>query len=132
MCDTALAPFRAWLVAPMSADVSHAIDRLRRAPDVQRVAVMPDVHLANDVCIGVAVATTRAIYPQAVGGDIGCGMLAVASDIDAAALRSGAVAGRVLAAIGRAVPARRRNRRDNHRGAAGCDGRCLERSRSRG
>lgn len=112
MCDTALAPLRAWLVTPMSADVSHAIDRLRRAPDVQHVAVMPDVHLANDVCIGVAVATSRAIYPQAVGGDIGCGMLAVASDLDAAALRSGAVAGRVLAAIGRSVPARRRNRRD--------------------
>jgi tRNA-splicing ligase RtcB len=38
---------------------------------------MPDVHVAEDVCVGVAVATAELLYPQAVGGDIGCGMLAV-------------------------------------------------------
>jgi tRNA-splicing ligase RtcB len=57
-------------------DVSEALERLRRAPDVQQIAVMPDVHLAAEVCIGVVVATSNLIYPQAVGGDIGCGMLA--------------------------------------------------------
>jgi tRNA-splicing ligase RtcB len=106
-----LAPLRTWLAGPMDRDVSEAIDRLRHAPDVQQVAVMPDVHLAADVCIGVVAATSHLIYPQAVGGDIGCGMLAVALDAEAAALDDPAVAGRVLAAIGRAVPARRRNRR---------------------
>jgi tRNA-splicing ligase RtcB len=44
-------------------------ERAMRAPDVQHVAVMPDVHLAGDVCIGVAIGTTHLIYPQAVGGD---------------------------------------------------------------
>ena len=53
----------------MSDDVSNAIQRLRRAPDVQHVAVMPDVHLAEDVCVGVAMATARLLYPQAIGGD---------------------------------------------------------------
>ena len=95
----------------MDPDVSEAIERLRYAPDVQQVAVMPDVHLGADVCIGVVVATSHLIYPQAVGGDIGCGMLAVALDVDATALEDPGTAGRVLAAIGRAVPARRRNRR---------------------
>jgi tRNA-splicing ligase RtcB len=94
----------------MNHDVSEAIDRLRRAPDVQQIAVMPDVHLAADVCIGVVVATSHLIYPQAVGGDIGCGMLAVGLDLDAAALDVPRVAGQVLADIGRAVPARRHNR----------------------
>jgi tRNA-splicing ligase RtcB len=47
----------------MGRDVSEAIDRLRHAADVQHVAVMPDVHLAADVCIGVVVATSRMIYP---------------------------------------------------------------------
>jgi len=56
----------------MDHDVSEAIERLRRAPDVQQIAVMPDVHLSADVCIGVVVATSCLIYPQAVGGDIGC------------------------------------------------------------
>lgn len=105
-----MAPVELRLAAPMGREVADAIDRLRRAPDVQRVAVMPDVHLATDVCIGVVVATSHLIYPQAVGGDIGCGMLAVALDADAAALTA-ARAGRLLADLGRAVPARRRNRR---------------------
>jgi tRNA-splicing ligase RtcB (3'-phosphate/5'-hydroxy nucleic acid ligase) len=71
---------------------------------------MPDVHLSSDVCVGVAVATSGLIYPQAVGGDIGCGMLAVAFDVEAAALSVPRLAGQVLADLGRAVPARRRNR----------------------
>ncbi|QOY90921.1 RtcB family protein [Paludibaculum fermentans] len=102
---------RTWLTAPLSHDVSGALERLRRAPDVQQLAIMPDVHLSADVCIGVAVATTHLLYPQAVGGDIGCGMFAVALDIEASALASPGIAGKVLAEIGRAVPARRRNRR---------------------
>jgi tRNA-splicing ligase RtcB (3'-phosphate/5'-hydroxy nucleic acid ligase) len=110
MNESTLASFRAWLVAPMDGEVSAAIDRLRRAADVQHIAVMPDVHLASDVCVGVAVATTRLLYPQAVGGDIGCGMLAVRLGVEAARLQDPGGAGRLLARIAREVPARRRNR----------------------
>ena len=113
MTESSLAPMRTWLAAPMDHDVSEAIERLRHAPDVQQIAVMPDVHLAADVCIGVVVATSHLIYPQAVGGDIGCGMLAVAFDAEATALQDPETAGRVLAGLGRAVPARRRNRRSS-------------------
>ena len=60
---------------------------------------------------GVVVATSHLIYPQAVGGDIGCGMLAVALDIESESLGDPRVAVRVLAELGRAVPARRRKRR---------------------
>lgn len=73
---------------------------------------MPDVHLSADVCIGVAVATSSLLYPQAVGGDIGCGMLAVATDVDHTALDNPRAAGQVLSDLSRAVPARWRNRRD--------------------
>ncbi len=110
MSDASLAPWRAWIASPLSHDVAVAIDRLRRAPDVRRVAVMPDVHLGTDVCVGVAMATADAVYPQAVGGDIGCGMLAVAFEVDAGALVDPVTAARTLAAIDVAVPARRRNR----------------------
>jgi tRNA-splicing ligase RtcB len=95
----------------MEPEVSGAIERLRRAPDIQQIAVMPDVHLSADVCIGVVVATSHLIYPQAVGGDIGCGMLAVALNLESESLGNPRVAGHVLAELGRAVPARRRNRR---------------------
>jgi tRNA-splicing ligase RtcB len=111
MSEPAPAPLHAWVVAPLKGPVLEAIERLRRAPDVRHVAVMPDVHLAEDVCIGVAVGTTQLIYPQAVGGDIGCGMLAVPFDTAAARLAPAATAAQVLARIARAVPARRRNRR---------------------
>ena len=112
MSEVSMPPIRTWLSGPMSHEVAEAVCRLRRAPDVQQIAVMPDVHLAADVCIGVVVATSHLLYPQAVGGDIGCGMLAVGLDIEAAALDVPRVAGQVLSDIGRAVPARRRNRRE--------------------
>jgi tRNA-splicing ligase RtcB len=100
-----------WLAGPMGRDVTEAIERLREAPDVRQIAVMPDVHLSADVCIGVALATSHLIYPQAVGGDIGCGMLAIATDGDASVLNSAKLAGAILADLRVAVPARRRNRR---------------------
>ena len=78
MTESSPAPMRTWLAAPMDRDVSEAIERLRHAPDVKQIAVMPDVHLATDVCIGVVVATSHLIYHTGVGSDIGCGMLAVA------------------------------------------------------
>jgi tRNA-splicing ligase RtcB (3'-phosphate/5'-hydroxy nucleic acid ligase) len=106
MSEPSIVPVRTWLAAPMDHDVSEAIERLRRAPDVQQIAVMPDVHLASDVCIGVAVATTYLIYPQAVGGDIGCGMLAVSLDVDATCLKNPKTAGVILSELGRAVPSR--------------------------
>jgi tRNA-splicing ligase RtcB (3'-phosphate/5'-hydroxy nucleic acid ligase) len=112
MSEQALAPLHAWLVTPVSREVQDAIERLRRAPDVRHVAIMPDVHLAEDVCIGVAIGTTHLIYPQAVGGDIGCGVLAVPFDTGADRLADPATAGQVLARLAQAVPARRWNRRD--------------------
>jgi len=110
MIDSSVAPLRSWLAAPLDREVSEAVERLWRAPDVQQIAVMPDVHFAAEVCIGVVVATSHLIYPQAVGGDIGCGMLAVAVDTDAAALKNPKIAAQLLNEFGRAIPARRRNR----------------------
>ncbi len=60
-----------------SAELRAAIERLGRTEDVVRIALMPDAHVAEDVCVGTVTATTRRILPAAVGGDIGCGMVAV-------------------------------------------------------
>lgn len=111
MRETDLAPMHSWQVAPLAEDVAEALRRLRRAPDVRHVAVMPDVHLAEDVCVGVALATSASLYPQAVGGDIGCGMLAVPFDLEATTLGDPTTAGRLLARLTQTVPARRRMRR---------------------
>jgi tRNA-splicing ligase RtcB len=55
-------------------DVRQRVERLSHLEDVRALAVLPDVHIAGDFCVGVALATSRLIYPGAVGSDIGCGM----------------------------------------------------------
>ena len=99
-------PIHAWLATPLGADVRTAVERLANAPDVNHLAVMPDVHRAGEVCVGVALATSSLVYPAAVGGDIGCGMAAVRFDVPAAVLADDAPLARaLLRTLGRAVPA---------------------------
>lgn len=101
MSEPTLAPLYTWLIEPLAPEVQDAITRLRSANDVRHVAVMPDVHLAADVCVGVAIGTTHLIYPQAVGGDIGCGVLAVPFDAEAERISAPAIAGTILAGLER-------------------------------
>ncbi|MEO8842044.1 MAG: RtcB family protein [Kofleriaceae bacterium] len=50
------------------------------------VAVMPDVHFGMGATVGSVVATEGAIIPAAVGVDIGCGMVALQTDLSASQL----------------------------------------------
>jgi tRNA-splicing ligase RtcB (3'-phosphate/5'-hydroxy nucleic acid ligase) len=102
---TDIAPnVKAWLAEPPAPDVRRAVRRLASAKDVQRIAIMPDVHLAGDVCIGTVLATTRLIYPAAVGGDIGCGIAAVAFDVPAESLRAAGRAAQMFDLLRERVP----------------------------
>lgn len=47
------------------------------------MAVMPDVHLGMGATIGSVIPTKEAIIPAAVGVDIGCGMMAVQTTLNA-------------------------------------------------
>jgi tRNA-splicing ligase RtcB len=105
------ATVRTWLAEPMPAAVRAAIDRLARSEDVRRIGVMPDVHLSADVCVGVVVATGRALYPNAVGGDIGCGVAALAFDVEASALGDDRLAAAVLSGLYARIPCIRHSRR---------------------
>ncbi len=93
-----------WVAEPVPADVRQSLERLSQSDDVQHVAVMPDVHLAGDVCVGVAVATRNLLYPAAVGNDIGCGMAAIRFDASASLLADERAAARVLSGLYRRVP----------------------------
>ena len=105
------APLYTWLCEPLESPVARALERIRAADDVRHVAVMPDVHLAEDVCVGTVLATGTLLYPAAVGGDIGCGMLAVAFNGPAEAIRDPANAGKILRMLGEQIPGIRRHRR---------------------
>lgn len=110
--DKSAATLKTWLAEPMTHEVKLAVERLRRAEDVVHVAVMPDVHLAAGVCVGNVVATTRLIYPQAVGSDIGCGMMALAFDADAGSIRKQRRAEKLLDGLKIAVPTMRHRNLD--------------------
>jgi tRNA-splicing ligase RtcB len=105
------ATLRTWLTEPLSADVAASVERIRRATDVCHVALMPDVHLASDVCVGAVVATSELIYPSAVGGDIGCGMAAVAFDVEGDLLRNERTAAQLLADLYQQVPSNKHRSR---------------------
>lgn len=100
-----------WLAEPLPRDVQQALARLAAAPAVAHIAVMPDVHLSEHVCIGTVVGAVDRLYPQAVGGDIGCGIATVALAATTDALGDEALAARLFAALGERVPAQRRRRR---------------------
>jgi tRNA-splicing ligase RtcB len=101
---------KAWLAEPMSRNVLRAIERIARAEDVRHIAVMPDVHLARDVCVGTVVATDHLIYPAAVGSDIGCGIGVIAFDAPSDALRDRRIAQELLSRLREVVPIYRHHR----------------------
>ena len=96
-----------WLIGKTPPDAQRLIDRMIRGDDIVRVAIMPDVHAASEVCVGSVIATRRLIYPAAVGGDIGCGMAAVAFDAGADVLAAEAGAARLMAGLRERVPVNR-------------------------
>jgi tRNA-splicing ligase RtcB len=103
--------FEAWLPGPLDAPARAAIDRLAATADVRAVAIMPDAHLAGEVCVGTVVATQSTLLPEAIGGDIGCGVLAQRFDGEAAVLRNERVAARIMAEVYQMVPETRHVRR---------------------
>jgi len=86
------------------ANLRAAVERLGRTQDVVRIALMPDAHVAEDVCVGTVTATTRRLLPAAVGGDIGCGMVAVRLRCDADLLADRDRAALVLAGFYAHIP----------------------------
>ena len=52
----------------------------------KHLAVMPDVHWGKGATVGSVIRTVGAIIPAAVGVDIGCGMMAVRTSINAGRL----------------------------------------------
>ena len=99
------AKVRSWLEEPLPEDVAQSIVSLAQLDDVQQIAVMPDAHLAKEVCVGLAVGTRSHIYPAAVGSDIGCGMAAMRTTGNAELLADERSAASLLAGLYRRVPA---------------------------
>ncbi|HSH75618.1 MAG TPA: RtcB family protein [Longimicrobiales bacterium] len=110
--EAGLAPLHEWTCGPMPRGVETVLQRLRRSEGIDHVAVMPDVHLSGDFCVGTVVASRHRVYPGAVGGDIGCGMVAARFEAGAHdVLGADAGARRILRALRTMVPVNRHGRR---------------------
>lgn len=77
----------AWGAEDMEQGTLDQAARASRLPFVPgHVALMPDAHVGIGATVGSVIPTHGAIIPAAVGVDIGCGMIAVETDADAAKL----------------------------------------------
>src|ERR1700747_361451 len=52
------------------------------------VAVMPDCHYGKGAAVGTVIATKGAVVPAAVGGDIGCGVIALRPRLERGSVRA--------------------------------------------
>ncbi len=81
-------PIKAWTKGVQVEDV--AVEQLRNIANMpfihKHVAIMPDVHWGMGATIGSVIPCKGAIIPAAVGVDIGCGMMAVQTDLPASRL----------------------------------------------
>ncbi len=68
------------------------------------LALMPDAHLGKGATVGSVIPTLGAIIPAAVGVDIGCGMIAVRTQLTAADAADRGDLARLRTAIERAIP----------------------------
>jgi tRNA-splicing ligase RtcB len=78
-------PIKAWTRGVSFDDNSkNQLQNLAALPFIHKwIAVMPDVHLGKGATIGSVIPTVGAVIPAAVGVDLGCGMIAVKTDLTA-------------------------------------------------
>jgi tRNA-splicing ligase RtcB (3'-phosphate/5'-hydroxy nucleic acid ligase) len=97
-------PIKAWTKGvPLEAEAKKQLMNVAQLPFVFRwVAAMPDVHWGIGATVGSVIPTKGAIIPAAVGVDIGCGMMAVQTDLNARDLPENLKG--IRAAIEKAVP----------------------------
>ncbi len=101
---TGRVPIKAWTRGlGIEEQAKKQLHNLSQLPIVFRhIAVMPDVHFGIGATVGSVVPTQGAIIPAAVGVDIGCGMMAVETTLEANQLPDSLRALRL--AIEKAVP----------------------------
>src|SRR5687767_15537621 len=85
LIDTPGVPIKAWVRGvPIEAVAETQLRNVARLPFIHRwVAAMPDVHWGIGATVGSVIPTKGAIIPAAVGVDIGCGMAAAQTTLNA-------------------------------------------------
>jgi len=111
-------PIKAWTKGvPVEEAAQKQLRNVAQLPFIYKwVAAMPDVHWGIGATVGNVIPTKGAIIPAAVGVDIGCGMMAVKTSLNASHLPDNLHG--IREAIEKAVPhGRTDNGGKNDRGA---------------
>ncbi len=105
MYDKSRHPVKAWVgdLAEIEPQALRQLHNTASLPFIFRhVAVMPDVHFGLGATIGSVIASDQAVIPSAVGVDIGCGILAARTELQAGDLPPSLV--EIRGQIERAIP----------------------------
>ena len=102
-------PVKAWIRGvSVEEQAKNQLLAVAQMPFVYKwVAAMPDVHYGIGATVGSVIPTKGAIIPAAVGVDIGCGMMAVQTSLNARNLPDNLKS--IREAIEKAVPHGRTN-----------------------
>ena len=102
--ETPGVPIKSWTRGvPVEEQAWRQMHNVASLPFIYKhVAAMPDVHWGRGATVGSVIPTSGAIVPAAVGVDIGCGMTAVQTSLDAADLPDSLA--RLRGAVERRVP----------------------------
>ncbi len=76
-------PVKSWCKEIEEAAMAQAFDLARHPAVFHHVSLMPDCHPGYGMPIGGVIACEDVVIPNAVGVDIGCGMGAVKTDVEA-------------------------------------------------
>jgi len=97
-------PVKMWTRGvPVESEARQQLANTAKMPFIYKhIAVMPDVHLGKGSTIGSVIPTLGAIIPAAVGVDIGCGMMAAKTTLNARDLPDNL--GPLRSAIEKAIP----------------------------
>lgn len=81
-------PIKAWTEGVgVDPNARRQLENAASLPFIFRhIAVMPDVHAGIGATVGSVIPTEKAIIPAAVGVDLGCGMMAVRTSLNASEL----------------------------------------------
>src|SRR5580704_9760434 len=103
------APIKTWTKGvPLEDEARKQLMNVAQLPFIFKwIAAMPDVHWGIGATVGSVIPTKGAIIPAAVGVYIGCGMMALQTDLKASDLPDYLLA--IPTAIEKAVPYGRTN-----------------------
>jgi tRNA-splicing ligase RtcB len=96
-------PIKMWLDEPEEGSIKQALNLANLPFAFSHICLMPDTHQGYGMPIGGVMAADNVIVPNAVGVDIGCGMCAVKTNIEAGGLERKQLT-QIMAGIRELVP----------------------------